>query len=83
MPPEENDPHLDLHLEIEEEVRSMLTSMFDDPLCRANVLLNVFYAEFMALDDADDVAELVDDLGDILLSRATSDLRLFMPAGNA
>lgn len=79
----EDDPHLDLHTEIEDEVRSILTGTFDDPLCRANVLLRIFYEEFMALDDADDVAELAEDLSDILMSRTVSDLRLFAAVGRA
>ena len=79
----EDDEHDDLHAQIEDDVRSILAATFDDPLCRANVLLNLLHVEFMALDNADDVAELAEDMLDILGNRAVSDLTLFNVAGSA
>lgn len=78
-----DDTHDDLHKAIEDDVRSILVATFEDPLCRANVLLNLLHVEFMALDNADDVAELAEDMLDILGNRAVSDLTLFNVAGNA
>ena len=82
MKPEE-DPHLKLHTKIEDDVRSILTAMFEDPLCRVNVLLRLVYEEFMALDDVDDVSEMAEDLMDIIMSRAMKDMTLFNTVGNA
>ena len=82
MQPEE-DPHLDLHSKVEDDVRSILTAMFEDPLCRVNVLLRLVYEEFMALDDVDDVSEMAEDLMDIIMSRAVKDMTLFNTVGNA
>lgn len=85
MQPEE-DPHLDLHTKIEDDVRSILSAMFEDPLCRVNVLLRLVYEEFMALDDVDDVddvSEMAEDLMDIIMSRAMKDMTLFNTVGNA
>ena len=82
MQPEE-DPHLDLHTKIEDDVRSILTAMFEDPLCRVNVLLHLVYEEFMALEDVDDVSEMAEDLMDIIMSRAVHDMTLLNPVGNA
>lgn len=82
MQPEE-DPHLDLHTKIEDDVRSILTAMFEDPLCRVNVLLRLVYEEFMALEDVDDVSEMAEDLMDIIMSRAVHDMTLLNPVGNA
>lgn len=83
MRPEEDDQHEALHIKVEDDVQLILTAMFDDPICRANVLLKLFYAEFMALDEADDVAELAQDLFDIIGDRAMKDLALFNTAGSA
>ena len=82
MQPEE-DPHLDLHTKIEDDVRSILSAMFEDPLCRVNVLLRLVYEEFMALEDVDDVSEMAEDLMDIIMSRAVRDMTLLNPVGNA
>lgn len=82
MQPEE-DPHLDLHTKIEDDVRSILTAMFENPLCRVNVLLRLVYEEFMALNDVDDVSEMAEDLMDIIMSRAMKDMTLFNTVGNA
>ena len=82
MQPEE-DPHLDLHTKIEDDVRSILSAMFEDPLCRVNVLLRLVYEEFMALEDVDDVSEMAEDLMDIIMSRAVHDMTLLNPVGNA
>lgn len=79
----EDDPHLKLHSEIEDEIRSILTGVFDDPLCRTNVLLRIVHAEFMALEDVEDVSELAEDLMDIILSRASADYTLFNTVGSA
>lgn len=82
MQPEE-DPHLDLHTKIEDDVRSILSAMFEDPLCRVNVLLRLVYEEFMALEDVDDVSDMAEDLMDIIMSRAVRDMTLLNPVGNA
>lgn len=82
MQPEE-DPHLDLHTKIEDDVRSILSAMFEDPLCRVNVLLRLVYEEFMALEDVDDVSEMAEDLMDIIMSRAVRDMTLLNPVGSA
>lgn len=82
MQPEE-DPHLDLHTKIEDDVRSILSAMFEDPLCRVNVLLRLVYEEFMALEDVDDVSEMAEDLMDIIMSRAVHDMTLLNPVGSA
>lgn len=79
----EDDPHLKLHAEIEDEIRSILTGTFDNSLCRTNVLLRIVYEEFMAMDDVEDVSELAEDLMDIILSRANADYTLFNTAGSA
>lgn len=79
----EDDAHEALHDQIEDDIQSILDATFGDPLCRANVLLTLFYVEFMALDKANDVAELAQDLFDILTERALKDLNMFNVAGNA
>lgn len=79
----EDDQHEALHDWIEDDIRSTLAATFEDPLCRANVLLKLFYAEFMALDEVEDIAELSQDLFDIIGERAIKDLNMFNVAGNA
>lgn len=79
----EDDDHLDLHVQIEDDIRSILAGIFPEAMCRANVLLNLLHVEFMALDDVDDVAELAEDMLDILGNRAMNDLTLFNHKGSA
>lgn len=79
----EDERHLDLHRSVEQDVRSILAAMFEEPLCRVNVLLRLVYEEFMALDDADDVSEVAEDLLDIILSRAAHDIPLLKTMGSA
>lgn len=75
--------HLDLHTEIEDEIRSILSEAFDRPLCRTDVLLNIVHSEFMALDDVAAVSMLTEDLLNILGGRASNDLTLFNVVGSA
>lgn len=75
--------HAALHLEIEEEVKAVMDSVFDDPSCRLSVLLNLLYAEFMALDDAEEISETVEAMVNIIGKRALVDMSLFHTVGSA
>lgn len=79
----EDDQHDALHTWIEDDIRSTLAATFEDPLCRADVLLKLVFEEYMSLDDTDDVAEMSEDIFNILAARALSDLTLFDVAGSA
>ncbi len=79
-----DDEHARRHSAVEEELAQLLEQTFpDEGLCRAVTLISLLYNEFMALEDADDVADVADALSDMLMRRAHSDLSLFAPMGNA
>lgn len=81
----DDDRHDQMHETAEDEIQTLLWGVFPNAerVCRAAVLIKLLHEEFMALDDADDVADIVDAIGHMVVARAYSDMTLFNPAGNA
>lgn len=81
----EDERHIRAHETAEQEIGDVLWDIFDDSerICRAEVLIKLLYAEFMAMDDVEDVAEVTQAMGQLMLARAYADRVLFNAAGNA
>jgi hypothetical protein len=81
----EDERHIRAHETAEQEIDDVLWDIFDDSqrICRAEVLIKLLYAEFMAMDDVQDVVEVTQAMTHIIMSRAYADRVLFNAAGNA
>jgi hypothetical protein len=81
----EDERHERSHTIAEQEIGDVLWDIFDDSerLCRADVLLKLLHGELMAMDDAEDVADVFGTMSGMILARSLSDLELYHAAGNA
>ena len=81
----EDERHDRSHARAEEEIGDILWDIFADSerICRATVLLKLLHDEFMAMDDAEDVADNVEAMTGLVLKRTISDHALFNAAGHA
>lgn len=81
----EDERHDQTHEAAEDEIQTLLWGIFpnSERACRAAVLIKLLHEEFMEMDDAADVADIVDALCHIVVARAYTDMALLNPAGNA
>ena len=81
----EDERHERAHTIAEQEIGDVLWDIFADSqrLCRADVLLKLLHNELMAMDDAEDVADVFSTMSGMILARSLSDLELYHAAGNA
>jgi hypothetical protein len=82
----EEERHVLSHETAEQEITDVLWDIFADSerVCRAEVLIKLLYAEFMAMDDDQDVSEVTQAMARMIMSRAHTDLTMFSDvAGNA
>lgn len=81
----EDERHDRSHARAEQEIGDILWDIFADSerICRATVLLKLLHDEFMAMDDAEDVADIVDAMTGLVLKRTFADQTLFDTAGHA
>lgn len=80
-----DEEHDALHALIENEILETLDSGFPpaERMCRAALLLKLLHDEFMAMDDAEDVSDIVVAMTGLVMKRTISDHALFDTAGHA
>ena len=81
----EDELHDEAHENAEFEIEQILFTTFEDfrRTCRIAVLIRVLGNEFMALDDVEDVSEIVSMLGQLVLDRAVADRQMLGTVGSA
>jgi len=78
-----DEEHQELHHEAAEAVDDLLFDFFDNPSCRAAVLLAVLGAEMQDMTEAEDVRDIFNAMNTIMFDRLMSDQRLFNTQGSA
>lgn len=82
----EDELHEEAHLNAEYEVQEVLrATFFDEDLhaCRALVLVNVLAEEVLAMDDVEEVADVLGLLGRLIGTRMMQDRDILNTEGSA
>lgn len=82
----EDELHEEAHHNAEYEVREVLRSTFFDEglhACRALVLVNVLAEELLAIDDVEDVSEVLGLIGTLIGTRMMQDREILNTEGSA
>jgi len=81
---DEYQEHLDLHEDVADEIRAVLADRLPEASCQTDVLLSLVHGILQSMTDAEDVAEVMNNIGLIALSRMSSDAMLMRGTqGNA
>jgi len=78
-----DEEHDDLHDEAAEAVHDLLTSYFDDPSCRAAVLLGVLGVEILDMTEVEDLQDVFGAMSQLMLDRILQDQKMFDTQGSA
>lgn len=81
----EEELHAEAHANAEFEIGQILRTTFSSGRrsCRADVLLKLLSEELMAMDDVEDVGDVVYAMTELVLARAEQDSAIFDTQGNA
>ena len=81
---DEYQEHLDLHEDVADEIKALLADRLPEASCQTDVLLSLVHGILQSMTDAEDVAEVMNNIGLIALSRMSTDAMLMNnSAGNA